>query len=234
MKNEVNARLIACGAVIAIICVTMFVIGKTVNVHQEPVAGVQMTLPNNILGWRGFPAKVSQIEREILGEDTEFARNIYISPDGRQGFFLSIVLSGKDRTSIHPPEMCLRGQGWQLLPNTEVIPIRISQPASYELDVMKLEAYIPGNPKTGDGTPQKLIYLYWFVGKDVLTPFKNTMTFRESWDRIAYGKSHRWAYVTLAATTRPGDEKATLRLMEIFLESAVPSFQLVGSEADSL
>lgn len=229
MKSEVNARLLACAVVVFMILTAMFVIGKTVNVHQEPVAGVKMELPDQILGWQGYPAKVSQIEKDILGEDTEFARKIYLSPDQKLGFYLSIVLSGKDRTSIHPPEMCLRGQGWQ--PQTaEVVSVRVPEPRPYDLSIMKLESFAPGNPKTGDGKPQKLLYLYWFVGKDVVTPFKNTMTFRESWDRIAYGKSHRWAYVALYAVVQPGEEASVLRLMKIFLESAVPSFELFVPE----
>jgi hypothetical protein len=224
VKSEVNGRLIACALIVLMILGAMFVIGKTVNVHQEPVAGVKMELPDQILGWQGQPAKVAQIERDILGEDTEFARKIYISPDGRLGFFLSIVLSGKDRTSIHPPEMCLRGQGWQ--PQTaETVTVRVAEPKPYILEVMKLESSAPGNIKTGGGQAQKLLYLYWFVGSDLTTPHKNDMTFRESWDRIIHGKSHRWAYVALYATVQPGDEAVTLRLMRIFLESAVPKFQ---------
>ena len=74
VKSEVNARLVACAVVVVMILTAMFVIGKTVDVHQEPVAGVKMELPDRILGWQGYPAKVSQIEKEILGEDTEFAR----------------------------------------------------------------------------------------------------------------------------------------------------------------
>ncbi len=230
MKSGVNSRLLACAVVVFMVLTAMFIIGKTVNVHQEPVAGVKMELPDEIVGWPGYPAKVAQVEKDILGEDTEFARKIYLSPDGKLGFFLSIVLSGKDRTSIHPPEMCLRGQGWQLQPVTDIVTIRVAEPKPYKLDVMKLEAYVPGNLKTGGGKPQKLLYLYWFVGKDIMTPYKNTMTFRESWDRIAYGKSHRWAYVTLAAVVQPGDEGDTLKLMKIFLESAVPKFQLFVPE----
>jgi hypothetical protein len=188
-----------------------------------------MELPDYILGWPGFPASVSQIEKEILGADTEFARKIYLSPDGKLGFYLSIVLSGKDRTSIHPPEMCLRGQGW--MPQTaETVTIRVAEPKPYVLDVMKLESSAPGNPKTGGGKTKKLLYLYWFVGSDVVTPYKNTMTFRESFDRIAYGKSHRWAYVALYTVVPPGEEASTLRLMRIFLESAVPQFQVFVPE----
>jgi len=224
VKSEVNGRLIACAVVVVMILGAMFVIGKTVNVHQEPIAGVKMELPEQILGWQGHPAKVAQIEREILGEDTEFARKLYISPDGRMGFYLSIVLSGKDRTSIHPPEMCLRGQGW--LPQTaDTVTVRVAEPKPYILDVMKLESSAQGNPKAGTVQNQKLLYLYWFVGSDLTTPFKNDMTFRESWDRIVHGKSHRWAYVALYAIVPPGEESSTLRLMKIFLESAIPTFQ---------
>lgn len=226
MKDGIQSRLLACLAVVVLVCLTMFAIGKTVNIRQEPVAGVKMILPDEILGWQGRPARVSQQEKEILGEDTEFARKFYVSPSGREGFLLSIVLSGKDRTSIHPPEMCLVGQGWQLT-TSEVVPVDIRMPRAYRLNVMKLEGYSSTSKAATFGGKKKLLYLYWFVGKDLVTPDKKDMTFRESWDRITRGVSHRWAYVTLAAITEPGEEAQTLRLMKIFLESAVPRFQIV-------
>ena len=65
--------------------------------------------------WEGQAADISAIEREVLPADTGFSRKNYVSlqrPNER--VFLSIVLSGRDRTSIHRPEICLVGQGWTI------------------------------------------------------------------------------------------------------------------------
>jgi exosortase len=69
-----------------------------------------------ILGreWVGWPAPVTAIEREILPPDTGYSRMQYVSSRDRRAVFLSIVLSGRDRTSIHRPELCLVGQGWTI------------------------------------------------------------------------------------------------------------------------
>ncbi|MBV9463700.1 MAG: exosortase-associated EpsI family protein, partial [Verrucomicrobiae bacterium] len=218
-----------CVVVVVMILTTMFVLGKTVTVHQEPVAGVKMELPDRILNYSGVEGSVSPLEIETLGKDTEFERKVYYSLDGKTTFWLSIVLSGKDRTSIHPPEACLRGQGWDLESHTEVLFIPMSRPHPYRLPVRKLAATESDDLARGRSKRQ-LLYLYWFVGKDLVTPTKNTMTFRESWDRVFYGKSHRWAYVTLAAVMQPGQDQQTLQKMEAFLQAAVPEFQLVAPQ----
>ncbi|MDB6167539.1 MAG: eight transrane protein EpsH, partial [Verrucomicrobia bacterium] len=65
--------------------------------------------------WIGRRAEVSPVEREILPADTGYARRDYVAvADARQRVFLSVVLSGRDRTSIHRPELCLVGQGWSI------------------------------------------------------------------------------------------------------------------------
>ncbi|MFM8333950.1 MAG: exosortase/archaeosortase family protein, partial [Opitutaceae bacterium] len=65
--------------------------------------------------WIGRRAEVSAVEREILPADTGYSRKTYVAvADPRRQVFLSIVLSGRDHTSIHRPELCLVGQGWTI------------------------------------------------------------------------------------------------------------------------
>jgi exosortase len=65
--------------------------------------------------WIGQRAEVSPAERDILPADTGYSRKNYaFVSDRTRDVFLSIVLSGRDRTSIHRPELCLVGQGWTI------------------------------------------------------------------------------------------------------------------------
>ncbi|HZZ21055.1 MAG TPA: exosortase/archaeosortase family protein, partial [Opitutaceae bacterium] len=65
--------------------------------------------------WIGRRTEISAVEREVLPPDTGYSRKTYVSlADPTKQVFLSIVLSGRDRTSIHRPEVCLVGQGWTI------------------------------------------------------------------------------------------------------------------------
>src|SRR5712672_1938554 len=73
----------------------------------------QPFLPDQAGDWTGGEMTgLTKEERDILPSDTEGARRIYTDSAGHQ-VFCSLVLAGRDVTSIHRPELCLRGQGWQ-------------------------------------------------------------------------------------------------------------------------
>ena len=56
---------------------------------------------------------LTEEEKKILPEDTMGSRRLFKDKDGDE-LFCSIVLAGRDVTSIHRPELCLTGQGWRL------------------------------------------------------------------------------------------------------------------------
>src|SRR6266853_121338 len=87
----------------------------------------QPFLPDQAGDWKGGEMTgLTKEERDILPSDTEGARRIYTDSAGHQ-VSCSLVLAGRDVTSIHRPELCLRGQGWQLaVPRT----IDIATPAA--------------------------------------------------------------------------------------------------------
>ena len=64
--------------------------------------------------WVGGPqGGLAPEEREVLPGDTAGARRVYADVLSNQ-VACTIILAGKDVTSVHRPEMCLTGQGWQM------------------------------------------------------------------------------------------------------------------------
>jgi EpsI family protein len=72
-----------------------------------------LNLPSDILYFRqeGPDVPVSESTRQLLETNTILTRN-YVSLNG--GFVqLTIVCAGKTRRSLHFPEVCFTGQGWE-------------------------------------------------------------------------------------------------------------------------
>ncbi len=129
--------------------------------------GLAVALPESLPHFSSEPVAVTPIEITSLPKDTTFGRRNYTAPDGFSTF-LSVVLMGTDRTSIHKPQFCLVGQGWSI-DRTEETTIPMRQPWPYDLSVMKLTtskqfADGQGRPVTARG-----VYVYWFVAENRLT-----------------------------------------------------------------
>ena len=208
---------------IALVLATLAVTLKTTDVAAEAVAGVSMQLPARIGDWVGQDAPVSQIERDYLGADTEFARKVYRDPKGRE-IFLGLVLSGRDRSSIHAAEACLVGQGWRLSQGG-LLRVPMSSPRVYNLDLMRLVISREGRAPDGRSVSSRNWYCYWFVGKNRLTPRHLNRVLWTAFDRIFFNVHHRWAYVALIVNPPPGREKETEEALRSFLQQAVPLFQ---------
>jgi hypothetical protein len=183
-------------------------------------------MPANVLGYAAEPQTIVQPLLEGLPADTSFGRSVYTAPDKFQ-LLMNIVLMGTDRTSIHKPEFCLTGYGWNIdsgksSPDT----IRIESPHPYDLDVMKLVTY--RDAKTGGkSATTKLcgIYVYWFVAENELTANHWVRMGRMSAHLLATGELQRWAYVSFFAVCLPQDEAGTYERMKKFIAASTPQFQ---------
>lgn len=184
-----------------------------------------VTLPRTIgLDWLGQDAEVTPIEREVLPPDTGYSRKTYTSLlDRRQQVLLSIVLSGRDRTSIHRPEICLVGQGWTITgqarhafrrPDTK----KVLVPAT----VLRIEREItrPG----GKTVKVPALLAYWFVGADKVVPSNTDRLVFSTFDRLRHLETHRWAYVLAQTLALDGEEAALARIQSV-LDGTLPSFQ---------
>jgi exosortase len=173
--------------------------------------------------WWGRPVEVSSVEREILPEDTGFSRKIYRNPDGHDLLF-SIVLSGKDRSSLHRPELCLVGQGWTIVQKTLVeLPAPEILPTGLPGEVTRLKLHkMQGSQKV------EAVMYYFYLGSQETAATTTARIWQDARLRLQ-GKPVRWAYIVLQILVP--EEKTTLDIAGIATakENANPP-----SEADFL
>jgi hypothetical protein len=142
----------------------------------------------------GSPLRNMTLEEyEQLPKDTEFIKSIYQSAAG-ESVYVSIVLTGRDRESIHRPERCLVGQGHTILSrNVREFPVEGRDP---------LQVMVFLNEKKVEGAQGAYgyysYYAYWFVGQGRETPDHYMRMFWLAWDRVVHSVAHRWAYIAVA------------------------------------
>ncbi len=219
--------------VIGLMVLTVFALAYTVDVAVTDEAGVRTELPSQVGEWQGtgimfchtsgcFKSflmtqlngvlechscgeKLHQMsigEARALPEDTVLRKKQYRHSDGRV-VSASLVLSGDDRSSIHRPQVCLLGQGNEIVKST-VLDIPIARRKS-GLGVMLLD--LLWTPAQQGENAQKFprYYAYWFVGKDRETPHHIWRMVWMGYDRIVRNVAHRWAYISISGN-RAEDE----------------------------
>jgi EpsI family protein len=178
-------------------------------------------LPEFVLNYTSHPLPVTQTELDWLPQDTTYGRRAYKAPDDF-GIMLSVVLMGKDRSSIHKPEICLTGQGWKIT-DSDHLSVFIDRPHPYELPVSRLMA-----SKQVDGTTWRSIYVFWFVADGQITAGYGDRMWRMARELLRTGTLQRWAYVACLAYCAPGQEEITFERMKEFIAASVPEFQIAA------
>jgi EpsI family protein len=218
------------GAVVVLAVLTAWF---THRVDQWPVlGGAGITLAEDginpadlpaFLGteWIGQRTAITAIEREVLPPDTGFARRNYVSTQNRQDqVFISIVLSGRDRTSIHRPELCLVGQGWTI-GGRSVETFTRPDGAPLRASVLQITREIV-DPQ-GKRQVLPALFVYWFVGRDEVVATHGQRLWRTALNRLR-GRTDRWAYVVAQTMVLDGEEPARARLQEV-LTQTLPAIQ---------
>ncbi|NOU35177.1 MAG: exosortase-associated EpsI family protein [Kiritimatiellaceae bacterium] len=186
----------------------------------------ELDLPNidPVTGEKLFT--MSLAEYEALAKDTQFVKSIYTN-DAAAQMFVSVVLSGRERDSIHRPERCLVGQGssivnqhfWNVvMPGIIEVPLEGREP----LKVAVLETIRNYRGANGERKAYYGYYAYWFVGQNRETPSHYMRMLWLAWDRVVHSRSHKWAYIAVAGDR--GDEKSDAYKQEVvdFIQKLYP------------
>ncbi|MBI2516060.1 MAG: exosortase-associated EpsI family protein [Opitutae bacterium] len=172
--------------------------------------------------WIGEPAEVTAIERQVLPPDTGFSRMLYASArDRRQTVFLSVVLSGRDRTSIHRPELCLVGQGWTIT-GRALRGFTRAAGADVPATVLRIEREM--TTARGERVKIPALLAYWFVGADRVVASNWERVLYTATDRLTHLQGSRWAYVLVQTHALDGEAAALARMQEV-LDRTLPVFQ---------
>jgi hypothetical protein len=197
------------------------------GVKAEPVPGsptMKISLPENVAGFTSSNVPTAQTVLDYLPKDTSYAQRQYSAPDG-MWVQANMILMGADRTSIHRPDYCLPGQGWQITDRAQVR-IPIAGPPGYELPVQRWTVHNTFTTPEGQQVPVSGLYVFWFVAENNKTDEYTTIQKSILYHLIRHGVLERWAYVSYFSLCPPGQEDATFGRMKKLIADSVPEFQL--------
>jgi len=188
-----------------------------------------IALPAQVLTCQSKEQRIAKVVSDWLPKDTTYAQRLYEAPDGFWTL-VNVVLMGTDRTSIHKPEYCLAGQGFQTQEmEHDLVPI--PEPRPYSLPVLKMTLQKEVTSPNGAKLAENAIYVFWFVADQELTADHNERMWWMARDLITRGVLQRWAYVSCFSACSPGQEEATYARIREWIAAAVPQFQLVTGSA---
>ena len=167
--------------------------------HMETAAPAQLNIPKSIADYRqiGDDFDVDQRTREILETSAILIRN-YGAQSGRY-VQLSIVHAGSTRRSLHFPEVCLVGDGWEIVKQQEA-PVGI-------LFTAKRLVLVRGDKYEA--------VLYWFKTGDHVTGnyFRNAFEWAKNQMLLGDPSS---AMIKLTTPFTPGNERAAFATLDDF------------------
>ncbi len=159
----------------------------------------------------------------MLPKDTEFVKSAFTNDTGGR-VFASIVLSGRERNSIHRPQRCLVGQGNTIMDEHVIeVPMEGRKP----LKVAVIEAERVYNTAEGPQTYFSY-YAYWFVGQDRETPSHYARMLWLGWDRVVRSVAHRWAYIAVSGKREVEGREYEAEIID-FVQTVYPSI-VAGNE----
>jgi len=197
------------------------------GIKANPIPGsimMSFDLPAQVLDYTSTNEAQSQTVLDTLPKDTSYAQRLYMDTNG---FWVNanVILMGMDRTSIHKPDFCLPGQGWNIeKKETVTIPIQGSPP--YRLQVAKWT--ITNFIQNQDGHKEKVsgLYVFWFVANNEETDSHWQRIWWLTRDLLTKGTLQRWAYISYFAICPPGQEDAAFARIEKLIAASAPEFQL--------
>jgi len=172
--------------------------------QQRPKQEV-LDVPTAIGGYSrlGEDHAVDEEIRRMLQTSTILVRN-YTAPNGWP-LQLTIVYAGATRRSLHFPQVCLVGQGWEIREQT-------TMPIGFSFKAQRL-VVVKG--------AQRHAVLYWFKVGDRLTGNYFINSWHWARDQLATGAATS-ALVRLAAPIGNHDEETVFALLEDFATKFTP------------
>lgn len=126
---------------------------------------------------------MSEAERVTLPQDTVIWRRTYQDADG-DWYQLTAVVGGRSKSSVHRPELCLPGQGYQM-----------SDPHTISSGGARWRKLTLSKGRESGG------FAYTFVNSEGFRTSSHLVRiFTDVWDRSVHGRIDRWVMLTVAAS----------------------------------
>ncbi len=148
-------------------------------------------------------------EKNLFPEDTTVLRKLY-SGMGGNAYLVTIVIAGKQRVSIHRPQICLRGQGYNVL-DQESIQVGDGRESSFRASMLEIvEERVAGGGALLTQKQRTTRMLYWFVSAKRQTHSHYLRMFHTLIGRVIHGRVYRWAYISIVQSRATKNNMAEL------------------------
>lgn len=181
-----------------------------------------VALPKRVLNYNSTNAPITNVELSWLPADTTYARRVYFQPD-HYPLQVNVVMMGLDRSSIHKPQICLTGQGWQVT-SESADTISLAGASAVNLPVWKMIAQQPQTLPDGSQRMVKAVYVYWFVADGHVTARHGQRMWWMARELLTTGTLQRWAYVSVLGLCLPGQEEETYKRLREFIAESAPEY----------
>ncbi|MCX6856646.1 MAG: exosortase/archaeosortase family protein [Verrucomicrobia bacterium] len=194
--------------------------------YQVAPAGIRAEMPSFLGKYVSTDQPMTSREQTILAEDVKIERRLFTKPD--RVILASAVLSGAEKRSLHPPDVCLPAQGWKIGSST---PITIDIGTGRELTATLMNMYREVENESGQKMRIKALSLFWYQGSDGATAASyQGHVIKTYTDAFIKNINHRWAllmfFVPIQSTMGGLDdaysEIAALEDTKAFIKDLVP------------
>ncbi len=155
-------------------------------------------------------------EQTVLPRDTRMHKRLYRDRND-QAYFVTLVIGGVEKDSIHKPQVCLRAQGNQLLDQDTAT---VALPTGRRLKVTMIE--FGRTPASGRSSVQGT-YAYWFYRDGRETPYHTERTILTIADGALRNEWVPWIYLTVSCSTEAVRGKRRDQLTG-FIRTFYPAF----------
>ena len=131
-----------------------------------------------------FP--ISYGEKILLPGDTRMMKSVY--EDGQDSYTVTVVVSGMSRVSIHRPDLCLPGQGYQIVGKT-IHPLTLNN--GKRLDILLYKVRKAGTDDIG--------FANFLVSNRLQTGSHFHRILHDVLQRSLFGRVNRWAMFTIVS-----------------------------------
>jgi len=157
----------------------------------------------------GAMHRASLGETSDLPKDTTILKRNYRSPDGLR-YAVSVVIGGRNRSSIHRAELCLPAQGF-VMSDAERLVLKLAP--DRPLALRKITLQRSGGEKTN--------LVYWFISKERESCSHAERIGLDVWDRSIHNRINRWVMVAVNLSSQL-DSPESLERFTAFLSEFYP------------
>lgn len=190
---------VACLCILGFAATAHFSIhGAQMRAEQDRSHMAALDIPRQIAGYRATEDLAIDDGTQRALETSSILQRRFASDQGRE-VLLTIVHAGKTRRSLHFPELCLVGSGWEVV---------ASEPTSVGFSFRAKRLVL------AHGDTRQAV-LYWFKTGDKLTGNFFLNSYYWASNQLTFGAPTS-SMVRLAAQAEPGREEDAFSLLEDF------------------